>query len=206
TLTAIEHFFAAGPDERFISHPRTDRPLSHALLEFLRRVYADDEEFDLDFYRKIHFDLADLDADAVRTHYEESGRYEKRAASPRALVRKLNLAIRDLPLGFFADEYLLLNPDLVAAGLSEDVTTLFGHYIQFGRNENRTIGRWQFYLDSLDLTVPTKAAPLILSDETERINVGVLVHLFSPDLWPELASFARNFEGVSRDIFVNIAD
>jgi lipopolysaccharide biosynthesis protein len=75
-----------------------------------------------------------------------------------------------------------------------------------GRQEQRTIGRWQFYLDTLDLRVPSISAPLTVTASAERIEVCLLMHLFYPDLWPELAAFARNFESVSRDVFVNVVD
>ena len=114
--------------------------------------------------------------------------------------------VRDLPLGFFPDEYIHLNPDLVAAGLPPQFLPAFGHYMQYGRSENRTIGKWQFFLDTFDLQIPSATSPIALNADTERIDVCVLMHLFYPDLWPELAAFARNFKSVSRDVFINVVD
>jgi hypothetical protein len=204
--TALEHFLSSEPGEVYVSHPHAGRPLSPELLQFVRRVYSQDEEFDPDFYQGFYLDLKGLEKSAARRHYERTGRLEGRAASPRDLMQKFGLAVRDLPLGFFPDEYRELNPDLIVAGLPSDFLPLFGHYIQWGRNENRTIGRWQFYLDSLDLAFPTATAPISLSTDAERIDVGVLIHLFYTELWPELAGFASNFGAVSRDIFVNVVD
>jgi hypothetical protein len=204
--TAIEHFLASEPGQRHVSHPNAARPLVPEMLEFVRRVYADDEECDPLFYRQIYPDLSGLSEAEAKIHFEEDGKKEGRVASPRALTKMCNLLVRDLPLGFFPDEYIHLNPDLVAARLPPEFSPAFGHYMLHGRAENRTIGKWQFYLDAIDLRPPTSASPISLAADAARIDVCVLIHLFYPDLWPELAAFARNFESVSRDVFVNIVD
>ena len=206
--TALEHCLAAAPGQAHVTHPHTGRALLPELLDFIVRVYADDEEFDANFYRQIYSDLIGLSVEDATNHYYEVGRSEGRVGSPRTLVQKHKLLIRQLPLGFFPDEYLQLNPDLIAAGLPHEFLPLFGHYIQSGLKENRTIGRWQFYMDmdELGLRVPTPASPLAVDVDVPRIDVCMLMHLFYPDLWPELVSFASNFESVSRDIFVNVVD
>jgi Rhamnan synthesis protein F len=205
-VTAIEHFLLSEPNQRHVSYPTAGRPLLPEMLEFVRRIYADDDECDPVIYRQIYPDLFGLNEAEAKTHFEEHGRQEGRVASSRALVRKCNLLVRDLPLGFFPDEYIQLNSDLAAAGLRPEFFPAFGHYILYGRAENRTIGKWQFYLDAIDLRIPTLASPMSLDADAERIDVCVLMHLFYPDLWPELAAFARNFESVTRDVFVNIVD
>jgi len=204
--TAIAHFRHAPAHMRHVSHPAAGRPLPQEMLDFVRRVYSDDQQCDATFYRQIYSDLAHLsEADAQR-HFEEMGRSEGRIASPRALVKSRNLGIRDLPLGFFPDEYVNLNPDLIEAGLRPEFLPAFGHYVRFGRNENRTIGKWQFHLDAIDQRTPTSASPIAIDATPARVDVCVLMHLFYPDLWPELAAFARNFESISRDVFVNVVD
>jgi hypothetical protein len=204
--SAIEHFQGSPAHARHVSHANAERPLPQDILDFVRRVYSDGQEFDPIFYRKIYSDLAHLSEGDARSHFEEVGRNEGRVASPRALVVRCNLRIRDLPLGFFPDEYVRLNPDLVDAGLKPEFLPAFGHYMAFGRNENRTIGKWQFHLDAIDLRIPTPASPVALDATAARADVCVLMHIFYPDLWPELAAFVRNFESVSRDVFVNIVD
>ena len=204
--TALEHFLGSAADKRHVSHPTTDRPLPQEMLEFVRLVYSDDRECDPPLYRQFYPDLAHLSEDAAQRHFVDNGRTEGRLASARALVRSRNLRIRDLPLGFFADEYVNLNPDLGAAGVKPDFLPAFCHYMEFGRHENRTLGKWQFHLDAIDLRIPTSASPVALDATAARVDVCVLMHLFYPDLWPELAAFARNFETVSRDVFVNIVD
>ena len=205
-ITAVEHFLASEPGQRLVSHPNTGRPLLPEMIDFVRRVYADDEECDPVFYRHIYPDLSVLSDTDAKAHYEEHGKKEGRVASPRALTSKSKVLVRDLPLGFFPDEYIHLNPDLVAAGLPSQFLPAFGHYMQYGRSENRTIGKWQFFLDTFDLRIPSTTSPIALNADAERIDVCVLMHLFYPGLWPELAAFAQNFESVSRDVFINVVD
>jgi hypothetical protein len=205
-LTAIEHFLGSPASDRHESHPAAERPLPPDTLEFVQRVYSDQRECDPLLYRQIYPDLADLSEDDALRHFAEYGRKEGRIASPGALVRRCNLRVRDLPLGFYADEYVSLNPDLSAAGVKPEFFPAFSHYLEFGRAENRTIGKWQFHLDAIDLRIPTPASPVAVEASKGKIDVCVLMHIFYPDLWPELAAFARNFETVSRDVFVNVVD
>lgn len=204
--TAIEHFLTSPASERHVSHPHAGRPLLPEMLDFVRSVYATETDCDPAFYKNIYADLSSLTEAEAQAHYEENGKNEGRIGSPRAVVRHFDLRIRDLPLGFFPDEYVQLNPDLLAVGMKPEFLPAFGHYMEFGRAENRTIGKWQFYLDSIDLRIPTVAAPMSLNTGAEQIDVCVLMHLFYPDLWPELAAFAQNFDSVSRDVFVNVVD
>ncbi len=121
------------------------------------------------------------------------------------MVDTLGLRIRDLPVGFSSEEYLRFNPDLSILG--SDFNALFNHYVKTGRDENRSIGSWQFHLSALPaLAVPAPAAPLALDSGQARIDVAILMHIFYDDLWPELAHFAENFDVASRDLFINIVD
>lgn len=202
--TALEHFLTAEPSKVLRSHKNISQPLSHDVIKFAARVLTNDENFDPDFYRELYPDLASLsDADA-KSHYDNHGKSEGRFGSARALFKAGGMSIRDLNIGFFFDEYLHLQPDLAAIGTT--FLPLFGHYALSGWKEGRTIGRWQYYLDALELNFPTSSAPLSVSPPSARVDVGVLMHIFYPDLWPELAAFARNFNSVSRDVFVNVVD
>ncbi len=202
--TALGHFFSSGPSNVHMSHEHISEPILPDVLGFIKQIYSDKEDFDARFYRQVYPDLASLSEADARHHYFTDGKMEGRVASPRMLVDKFNLLIRDIPLGFFPKEYVHFNPDV--AGLGTEFIPLFGHYIEWGRAENRTIGKWQFYLNSFDLKVPTPASPISVNIDSERIEVGVLMHIFYPDLLPELAAFARNFSAVSRDIFINVVD
>ncbi|HEV2301419.1 MAG TPA: rhamnan synthesis F family protein, partial [Stellaceae bacterium] len=203
--TALEHFFAAPDEELLRSHPHLRRPLGRRLLEWLRAAVAVAADVDPDFYRASYPDLGMLNDAQVATHYREYGRLEGRFGTPRELLVAKGMRLRDVPLGFFADEYLTFNPDLAVLG--ESFPVLFCHYLQQGRAENRKIGRWQFHLNLMPpLDLPTREAPLALDHAAEKAEVCVLMHIFYPDLWPELASFAKNFEAVSRDVFINLVD
>jgi Rhamnan synthesis protein F len=203
--TALEHFLSAESGAGHISHSHTDRPLSPEVLVLIKMIYSTTEDFDAIFYQVANPDLRTLrKSDAIK-HYEEHGKFEGRIASPRALIANAGVLIRDLPLGFFPDEYIYFNPDLVEP-VGEELLPLFVHYLIYGRAENRTIGRWQLHLEAIEIKTPTRTAPIPLTTDAERIDVGVLMHIFYPDLWRELAAFARNFQPVSRDIFVNVVD
>src|SRR5262249_37614715 len=143
-------------------------------------------------------------ADA-KAHFEKHGRAEGRFGSALDLFKASGMSIRDLPISFSVEEYVHFNPDL--ARLGSGFLQLLGHYLVWGwKKEGRTYGRWQLYLDSLELSVPTTGAPLAVSTDAARVDVCVVMHLFYLDLWPELAAFARNFDSASRDVFVNVVD
>jgi hypothetical protein len=204
-MTAIEHFLSVETRAAHVSHNHTGRPLSPDILNLIRMIYSTTGDFDATFYRLANPDLNDLTDSDAEKHYEEHGKSEGRIAAPRALIANANVLVRDLPLGFFPDEYIYFNPD-VAGSLSEELLPLFVHYLVHGRAENRTIGRWQLHLESIEFKTPTRITPIPLTTDAERIDVGVLMHIFYPDLWRELAAFARNFQPVSRDVFVNVVD
>jgi hypothetical protein len=204
-ITALEHFLRSPPEEAKISHPHLSHPLDREPLEFIAAVIYSTAVVDPGFYRAASPDLGSLSDAAAVAHFDEHGRHEGRFGSPRQLVESLELRIRDIPLGFFADDYVQFNPDLAALG--NDFRALFKHYLEIGRLENRSIGRWQFYLS--ELSPPQLSAP-IARLEADRalphIEVCLLIHIFYDDLWPELAAFAESFDGVSRDVFINVVD
>jgi hypothetical protein len=204
-ITALEHFLSADAESLVESHPHLSRPLDRRPLQFAAAATRQKRDFDPDFYRHHYPDLAALsDADA-EIHYRTAGKGQGRYGSERDLINRLSLRIADVPLGFFPDEYLRINPDLMEYfGLK--FFPLFSHYLESGRFENRKIGTWQFHIESLQLEVPTSAVPLRLEQANARQEVCVLIHIFYPDLWPELAAFANNFGGTAHDIYVNVVD
>ncbi|MGC2414655.1 MAG: rhamnan synthesis F family protein [Stellaceae bacterium] len=204
-ITALEHCLRSPLEAIKISHPHLDRPLAREPREFIAAVINSVGGVDPGFYRAANPDLGPLSDAAVVEQFEEHGIHEGRFGSPRHLVESLGLRIRDIPLGFFGDDYVRFNPDLVVLG--DDFLALFKHYLEFGRLENRRIGRWQFYLNAMP--APQLSGPIArLSADSAlpHIDACVLIHLFHTDLWPELAGFAENFDVVSRDVFINVVD
>jgi predicted Zn-dependent protease with MMP-like domain len=205
SMTALEHYLRSPPAATKISHPHLDRPLAREPQEFVAEVINSAGEVDPDFYRAANPDLGSLSDAAAVAHFNEHGREEGRFGSPRHLVESLGLRIRDIPLGFFAEDYIRFNPDLAVLG--SDFRALFKHYLETGRLENRSIGQWQFYLSALPGPQLSRPIARLASDSAlPHIEVGLLIHVFYDDLWPELAAFAGNFDGVTRDVFINVVD
>ncbi|HTV89821.1 MAG TPA: rhamnan synthesis F family protein [Stellaceae bacterium] len=204
-ITALEHFLGSPADAAKPSHPHMDRPLDPRPIEFLRSLADASGELDTAFYRACYPDLRRLGDAAATAHYHGDGRREGRAGSARQLLQAAGLRVRDVPLGFSTADYLHLNVGLEELG--EDFYPLFRHYMASGTKERRWIGRWQFHLDALPAVLahrPGAARPL--DDAAPHVDVGVLIHLFYPDLWHELSGFAANFDAVKRDVFVNVVD
>lgn len=204
-VTALEHFFSASPAGAKPSHPHMDRPLDHYPIEFLKRVVEQAQEFDLKFYWACYPDIRALNAEEAIAHYYNHGHREQRAGTARQLLRSAGLRIRDVPLGFFVEDYCRLNVGLDHLG--QEFYPNFLHYLAHGRNERRWIGRWQFHLDALSNVIRSSPNTVrALDREAAQVDVGLLIHIFYADLWPELSAFAANFDAVSRDVFINLVD
>ena len=200
-VTALEHFLLS--DEAVESHPHVARTLDRRAIDFVLDAIHSPEDFHATFYKAAYPDLSQLSDVEARDHYYASGKPEGRLGSPRELIETLKIA--DIPLGFFADEYLALNPDLLA-DYKSDFFPLFTHYLTVGRVDNRRIGRWQFHLDPLAIEIPIVSTPAPIPVAAEHTDVCVVVHIFYDDLWPELAGFANSFSEMSRDVYVNVVD
>ncbi len=202
--TAIEHAMRSG-EAMLRSDRRMKTPLDPQLLQFFDALVVCRDDFDPDFYRRANVDLAELNDEALAAHWRAHGEPEGRFGSPLSLMKRAGMLIRDVPLGFFAEEYVALNPDLQQFGW--DFLSSFCHFVTCGRNErDRMYGRWQFFFDDIKIDLPTTAAPLRIAPAQERINVCVLIHVFYPEVWQELAAFAQNFRNRSFDIFINLVD
>ena len=202
--TALAHFFRH-PEMGFKTDHRMQQPPDRALLRFVRRVAEFGDVFDPFFYRDANKDLSGHDILSLRSHYETHGRKEGRVGSEATLLTKADVKIRDISLGFFADEYVYLNPDL--GHLRGNFTGSLCHYLLHGRLETeRMIGKWQFHYDDINLTVPTTASPLRVVPTPPHVELCILIHVFYPDIWKELAGFAQNFRNRSYDIFINLVD
>jgi hypothetical protein len=202
-ITALEHFLLSDDDSIVESHPHIARPLDRRAMRLVSAAARSSGDFDPDFYRASYPDLRPLTASESRGHFYKSGKAEGRFGSPRQILESVRLC--DVPAGFFADEYLALNPDLRPLFRS-DYFPLLRHYLTDGHGENRRIGRWQFHLDLQGIEIPTTHVPVRVQANSENIDVCVLIHIFYDDLWPELAGFANSFSDVSRDVFINVVD
>jgi hypothetical protein len=200
-VTALEHFLLA--DEAVESHPHVARTLDRRAIDFVLNAIHSPDDFDAEFYKASYPDLAGLNDAEARDHYFLHGKSEGRWGSPRDIVETLRIA--EVPLGFFSDEYLALNPDL-QLDYKSDFFPLFMHYLTVGRIENRRIGRWQFHLDPLAIEIPTVSIPAPVQPVPEHTDVCVVMHFFYDDLWPELAGFANSFSEMSRDVYINVVD
>ena len=203
-LTALEHFLAAPEAARRRGHPHMEGSLDPAPIAWIRRIYTGPPGMDGEFYRATYPDIAELSDAEAATHFISAGIGEGRYQSPRDVVNRSGVRIRDISLGFSAEAYYAFNIDLQSFGTA--FHPLFLHYATTCRNEKRTIGRWQFHLDDIELDFPTPSAPLQVRTEAQQTEVCLLMHVFYTDLWPELAAFAKNFDAVSKDVFVNVVD
>ena len=204
-MSALEHFTKTSGAE-LITDRRMKRPLDPKVFAFIESLISGTgKAYDNAFYRSANLDLSEVESDQLERHYIDHGQQEGRVASPSSLMRRANARISDISLGFFSDEYQNLNPDL--AVYDGDFVGLFCHYMFNGRNEtDRMIGMWQFFYDDVMIDLPTTGTPLRVIPSAERINVCILIHAFYPDVWQELAAFARNFRDRSFDIFINLVD
>ncbi|HLY54050.1 MAG TPA: rhamnan synthesis F family protein, partial [Stellaceae bacterium] len=202
-MTALE-YFGRHPEAGFATDRRMSRPLDPAILAFLRRLIESGDAFDCQFYRAANADLAGLDDDYVVGHYLDHGQEEGRVGTPRDLMIKSGVKLRDFPLGFFADEYIYFHPDLKY--LAGNPIGCLCHFLFHGRRENRMYGRWQFHYEDLVLDIPTDAAPLRVSPAPQRMDLCVLMHVYYADIWTELPAFVQNFRNRSYDVFINLVD
>lgn len=203
-ITALEHM-ARYPDAALVPDSRVGRPIDPDIVNFVRVAVSGDGEFDAAFYKSANYDLRDMTDAQAYEHFVNWGRSEGRMASPRGLLGGSGTTIRDIPVGMSSDEYCDLSVDL--AELRGQALRCITHYFCYGRAENRLVGKWQLKLDGLALDIPTHTSPLRTDDtDLERKEVCILTHIFYPDLWPELAGFARNFDVVTRDVFINVVD
>jgi len=201
-LTALEHWI--GDAERKLpTDARLRMPLDSLPLQLIARAVSVTEEFDADFYRDLYREFAEYDVSAAREHYEKHGKGEGRHGSARSLLTNTGFGVAEVPIGFFPSEYVDLHPDLEV--WRDQPMRCFLHYFEHGRAERRQIGFWQLKIDGVHLD---DAAPETSSLPQSRgpRRLCVLVHVYYPELWPELASFVRNLRVVAADVFINVAD
>jgi hypothetical protein len=203
-VPALEH--ALEHPGAFISDPRMDQPIDPRLFAFVQRLVAENGavRFHPEVYRDVSPDLDGFDDEALETHYRNHGLAEGRPGSATEALKLGAARLRDLPLGFVLDDYVSIYPDLDV--YKERFVGAVCHYMLIGRQERRLIGKWRFRIADLELDLPTRHAPVHVRSTQARVEVGVLIHAFYPELLPELIAFAQNFRNASFDIFINIVD
>jgi hypothetical protein len=200
--TAIEHFFVSSPRERVISTRYFSAPLPDEAISFVRQIAEHDGEFDVEFYRAAYPDLRGVEPEK---HFVEWGRKEGRSGTARHFVQQMGISIREIPLAFYVAEYLNLNADL-RSKFKADFLPLFLHYLAHGLFEKRNCGNWQLFIDPDQYPISTSPEPLFVPTTRERREVCVLMHVFYPDLFGELVSYAQNFGSDLGGVHINVVD
>lgn len=198
-LATLEHVLAHPGEIR--TDPRMEGPIDKRLFDFVQALLLERGGFDADIYRDANPDIAE--EEDLLTHWQNVGRQQGRIASRAQILQQAGLCVRDLPLGFVLEDYVSLHEDL--AYLRGRFASALLHWGRHGRHERRLIGRWTFRLFDLALDLPSASAPLNVLP-TKKAEICILIHIFYPDLLPELAHFARNFRDFTFDIVINIVD
>lgn len=188
------------------SDPRMDAPLDPRIFAFVRDLVAErgQEAFRVDIYRDANPDLASFSDAQLEAHNRSRGVADGRLSSLTMMMRMADLHVRDLPIGFVMEDYVAIYSDL--AHLDGRFNSALYHWGRYGRHEKRLVGRWRFQIADLKLDLPSAATPLRLAPAGERKDVCVLIHVYYPELLPELIAFAQNFQRVSFDVYVNVVD
>lgn len=195
---ALEHFLTSNYQDRHRSRIDMPEPLSAKIFTLIDALVDPDEGFKPRLYLECY---PSFNLKRGEEHFRQSGR--SHLADIRKVLRQQSLSVTDIPLGFYDDEYLALNPDLGEA-IGTDYLMLILHFLRHGREENRLIGKWQLYIDSERYNLPKRITSPICFSAPEKRGVCVLIHVYYPDLVPELISYASNFKYKLQDIFINI--
>jgi hypothetical protein len=181
------------------------------LIERLRRTKINDPaaaRFDPEFYAACYPDVRDLNCpDALRKHYESTGRRQGRVGSPAAFLQDLGVSPSSVPLDFSPQIYLMINPDLKPL---EDLgkLELIAHYLRYRRREKRRYSPSSVFVDplagrGLDFRC---AWPEAGRGSRKAFRLCCLAHVYYPDLWPELARHIANIPADLFDLYVNLVD
>jgi lipopolysaccharide biosynthesis protein len=138
-------------------------------------------------------------------HYRDVGSNRNLTADLRRRLKRKGWKVTDIPLGFYHDEYVALNPDL-KNGVGFDFIPLFRHYLKYGHDEGRAIGKWQFYIDMKDYCAADSETPSALPVPSKRRGVCLLIHVYYGELLSELVSYANSFGSNLQDVFINVVE
>ena len=180
------------------------------LIERLRRTKLNDPSvanFDPEFYAARYPDSSALNCpEALRKHYEDTGRRQGRVGSPAAFLKDLGVSPTSVPIDFSSEVYLLLNPDLKPL---EDLgrLELLAHYLRHRRREKRLYSPASVYVDPVASAMDLRS----VGSEADRrsgsaFRLCCLAHVYYPDLWSVLARHVANMPSSLFDLYVNLVD
>jgi tetratricopeptide (TPR) repeat protein len=141
----------------------------------LKSVIYQGNLFDTRWYLQQYPEVEALGSDPL-DHYLTVGERSGKDPSPR----------------FRACDYFDANPDVRDSGMGA-----LEHYALFGRREGRRKAPAKSMVDLPDTLLLQDAAPRIGS------RIAVVVHVYYPDLWPEIAASLRNV-GEQFDLYVSL--
>ena len=221
-LFDTEYYLAANEDVRnsgedplrhYLAHGAVEGRLPFAvdpdqidpMIEALHRIDLREDEvfaFDAGLYRDLNPDLAPSADQALRDHYRNYGRDESRAGSRGEFVLQICDDPREIPLDFNAAEYVQLYPDLRGYAAGSPLQAL-RHYMCHGRWEPR-LHTWRRDDEAESRNPDQVPLPSELASGTRPLCV--LVHIYYPDLWAELAAYLANLPRGTYDLYVNLVE
>jgi hypothetical protein len=208
--TALAHYLESGRVAGRMPidvDPSTLNPLALELHR-LDMAGAKADAFNVDLYATLNPELEDAygrDRDALLQHYRAAGEAEGRIATLGAFLRDAGLPPEAVPINFDPAEYFDLNGDLASA-LPSNFFHALQHYLRWGIKERRKYSFAQCYIEPpwRQSKAPRPAEKPMIARDAKK--AACLVHVYYPELWPELSGYIRNLDGVARDVFVNVAD
>ena len=213
-LAANEDVRSSGEDplRHYLSHGAVEGRLPFAVekeeidpaIEALHRIDLRQDDmfaFDAALYRDLNPDLAPSTDNALLDHYRSYGRAESRAGSRGEFVLELCDDPREIPLDFKASEYIDLYPDLNGLSRQSPLAAL-RHYMCTGRWEPRLHTR----RGDEAMTAPDSTSMYIPAELPKTRPLCVLVHVYYPDLWDELAGYLANLPEHACDLYVNLVE
>ncbi len=168
------------------------------LLSRIRNASMEtDGEFDPVFYRLFYDDMQNApDDNVLREHFEKAGKAELRYGSAVQLLKACDAKPSDLPTDFDPAEYLNKNFDLGLVKKTTDIDAI-ENFLRYAKMESR-LYRAPYSNKSL----------YQLNPNTLQSNkkLGVLVHIFYPEIWDELFSYIKNIQDIEFDVHINIVN
>ncbi|MDE0452576.1 MAG: hypothetical protein OXI90_12540 [Gammaproteobacteria bacterium] len=200
----LQHYLAHGAVEGRLPFA-VDPDQIDPVIEALHRIDLREDDvftFDAGLYRDLYPDLAPSTDQALLDHYHNHGRDESRAGSRGEFVLQICDDPREIPLDFKFAEYVGLYPDLGGYAARSPLQAL-RHYMSHGRWEPR-LHTWRGD-DGPESRNPERVdLPSELTSGTRPICV--LVHVYYPDLWEELAGYLANLPQGTYDLYVNLVE
>jgi hypothetical protein len=210
TLSPLAHYLQIGRIEKRlpVDADRSDfNPLAVRMHQLDPRS-PEATAFDPEVYRQLYPKLAEKLGEgrcALQAHYESFGRDEGRVGTPAAFLSACGMPPEAVPINFDNVEYYELNADLGLV-LPANFYSALQHYLRHGLREGRRYSYSQCYIESPWMRRAT-SGPVAKSESkpcTEK--VACLVHVYYPEIWPDLCPYIRNLDGVDCDVYVNIVD